>query len=166
MQPPAAQPSSDQTREGHKISDNFDVTQGAGKTIRAPDNGSGVLVQAVRIDATASQDGAFQYRILSANSTNATLVKASPAALWGWDFYNTNAAVRWLKLYNKTSAPTVGSDTPSMTIALKPGDHSRIVIPFAIPFPTGLSFALTTGVADSDTGAVAANEITGHVFWT
>ncbi len=148
------------------MSDNFDFTEGAGRTIRAIDTGSGTLVQVGRLAATYSQDGANNYRILSANSTNATSVKASPAAVWGWSLYNTNAAVRWLKLYNKASAPTVGSDTPAFTIAIGPGVTTRFVMPFASPLSTGLAFALTTGVADSDTGAVAANEITGTILWT
>ena len=98
-------------------------------------------------------------RTLSAASTNATSVKASAGQLYGWYLYNANAAVRYLKFYNKASAPTVGSDTPVMTIPIPAGAAANVEFSQGIAFGTGLAFALTTGVADSDTAAVAANEI-------
>ncbi len=147
------------------MADNFDITQGAGKTIRAIDPGTGQLQQVIRLGAAYSGDGVDQQSILSANSTNATSVHVGAADVFGWDLYNTNAAVRWLKFYDKASAPTVGSDAVTLRIGLKPGDHSSIILPWGWGFSLGLAFALTTGVADSDTGAVAANEITGCIFW-
>lgn len=107
--------------------------------------------------------GATPYKLISAASTNATSVKASVATLYGIQVYNTNAAARYLKLYNKASAPTVGTDTPVKVITIPGstiGAGSNVSIPsVGVAFGTGLAFALTTGAADSDTGAVAANEI-------
>lgn len=58
-------------------------------------------------------------RIVSAaNTTNATSAKAGPGYLHHISGYNAAAAARYLKLYNKASAPTVGTDTPFMTIYL------------------------------------------------
>ena len=34
-----------------------------------------------------------------------------------------------------------------------------VALPMPLKFSTGIAFALTTGAADSDTGAVAANDI-------
>lgn len=102
------------------------------------------------------------HKLISAATTNATSVKASQSALYGVQAFNTNAAARYLKLYNKASAPTVGTDTPVKVLTI-PGNTAGagLVIHFAngLDFPTGLAYALTTGAADSDTGAVAANEL-------
>ena len=101
-------------------------------------------------------------RLISANTTNATNVKSSAGQVYGWQISNTNASVRFFKLYNKATAPTVGTDTPVMTIAIPGNTNGGITeLEFAtgITFSTGISFALTTGVADSDTTAVAANEV-------
>lgn len=98
-------------------------------------------------------------RLISAATTNATVVKASAATLFSIYAFNTNAAARYLKLYNKATAPTVGTDTPVMTILLPPSVPVNINSVFGITFTSGLSFALTTGIADTDTTAVAANEI-------
>lgn len=101
-------------------------------------------------------------RTLSAASTNATSVKASAGQVFWIYCTNTNAAVRYLKLYNKASAPTVGSDTPVATLAI-PGNTAgagfHLQSPLGLTFGTGIAFAITTGVADADTGAVAANEV-------
>ena len=100
------------------------------------------------------------YKLISAATTNATSVKASAGQVGYAMVTNTNAAARFLKLYNKASAPTVGTDTPVHTFLI-PGNTSGFTINFGlgVEFTTGIAFALTTGVADSDTAAVAANEI-------
>ena len=98
---------------------------------------------------------------ISAASTNATSVKASAGQLYGIYCTNVNAAIRYLKIYNKASAPTVGTDTPVLVFGI-PGNTAGagFAIEFSngLAFGTGIAFALTTGVANSDTGAVAANE--------
>lgn len=109
--------------------------------------------------------GASVSRTISAATTNATSVKASPGTVYGLTVNNVNAAVRYLKFYNKASAPTVGTDTPVLTIALPPADVTSVPFPVGVEFSTGIAFALTTGVADADTAAVAANEHVVHVFY-
>lgn len=103
------------------------------------------------------------YAIISANSTNATLVKSTPGVFGGWSgLSNINAAPRYLKLYDKASLPVVGTDVPKLRILI-PGNTGGILanheITRGIQFNTGIAFALTTGAADTDTGAVAADEL-------
>lgn len=103
----------------------------------------------------------------SAASTNATTTKASAGTVWSVIATNTNAAVRYLKLYNKASAPTVGTDVPVLTIPLAVGVPTQINGGSnGIRFGTGISWALTTGATDADTGAVAANEIKVAIAYT
>jgi hypothetical protein len=109
------------------------------------------------------------YKLNSAASTNATNVKNGPGGIGLIAVFNTNAAARFIKFYNKATPPTVGTDTPVQTYPI-PGNTAvgGFVIPLPVmglKFSTGISFALTTGVADSDTGAVAANEITVNLGW-
>lgn len=111
----------------------------------------------------ATTGGATPLKVISTASTNPTSVKASAGTLFALVVTNTNAAVRYLKLYDLAVAPTVGTSTPVLTIAI-PGNPAGagVVVPIpncGIAFGTGIALALTTGAADSDTGAVAANEI-------
>lgn len=118
---------------------------------------------AVHTTAIASTaGGATPNKYISAASTNATVVKSSAGTLYLLTCSNTNANARYLKLYNKATSPTVGTDTPVFTFLI-PGNTvgagSNIPIPACgIAFSTGISFALTANAADSDNTAVTANE--------
>lgn len=107
-------------------------------------------------------------RTLSANNTTGIAVKASTGQLYGWAITNTNASPRFVKIYNN-SAPTVGTTTPQITLMI-PGNSSGAGM-VAAEFTSGISFAtaiglgITTGVADNDTGAPAANEVVVNLFY-
>lgn len=96
----------------------------------------------------------------SAASTNATVVKASAGTVWNIVCTNANAAARYVKFYNVATSPTVGTTVPVFTVAIPASSTVNITGGAnGIRFGTGISLAITTGIADSDTGAVAANEI-------
>lgn len=101
-------------------------------------------------------------RILSANTTNATSVKGSAGQIGYIHAINLNAAVRYLKIYNKATSPTVGTDTPVQTFPI-PASTTGAGFVFqptpGMDLTTGIGMAITTGIADADTGAVASNEI-------
>jgi hypothetical protein len=109
--------------------------------------------------APTTSGGLSVHRTLSAASTNATSVKASAGQVYGWYVTNSNSSPRYVKLYDKASAPTVGSDTPKMTILVPGSGGANVEFSMGIPFPSGIAFAMTTGAADADTGAVASNEV-------
>lgn len=166
------------------MADNVSITAGSGTTIASDDIG-GVQYQRVKptwgADGTANDVNAttplpIQFapvtsggcdvgKVVSAASTNATSLKASAGQVYGIALVNTNASARYVKLYNKASSPTVGTDTPVFTIGLPGAGGISLPFPHGIPFATGIAYALTTGAADSDTGAVAANEITGLLLY-
>lgn len=107
--------------------------------------------------------GATPYKLVSAATTNATSVKASAGQVYMITASNVNAAARYLKLYNKASAPTVGTDVPVHTFIIPgntAGAGTNIPVPtVGIAFSTGIAFALTTEATDAGTTAVAASEI-------
>ncbi len=87
-------------------------------------------------------------------------MKPSAGTLYGVQAGNVNAAARYLKLYDKATAPTVGTDVPVQTIIV-PGDTAgggnNVPVPEdGIAFAHGIAFALTTGMADGDPSGVAA----------
>lgn len=119
--------------------------------------------------STATTGGYTPGKLISAATTNATSVKASAGTIGYITASNINASPRYLKIYNKASAPTVGTDVPVHTFLI-PGNTSgagtNIPIPAqGIALGTGIAFALTTGAIDSDTGAVAANEQIINYGW-
>lgn len=99
-------------------------------------------------------------RLLSAAATtNAASVKTSATDLFRLRGHNAAAAARYLKLYNKNVAPTVGTDTPVATYYLPPAAPFEIAFDTPLYFSAGLAYALTGAAADSDTTALAAGDV-------
>lgn len=93
-------------------------------------------------------------------TTNATLVKNTAGTLWSVAVSNTNAASRFLKLFNLTVAPTVGTSVPVFTVAIPPG--GTVLLhggSNGIRFGTGISLAITGAAADLDTTAIGAGDV-------
>lgn len=109
-------------------------------------------------------------KVLSANNTTSVAVKASAGQLYSIVATNTNAAARFLKLYNVAQGSvTVGTTTPDMTFAI-PGNTAGAGFVLdtggiGIAFGTAITYGITTGVADGDTGAPAANEVVATILY-
>jgi hypothetical protein len=98
--------------------------------------------------------------INSAATTNATSIKASAGTVFSIMVSNTGGAAAFVKLYNKASAPTVGTDVPVITISVPAS--GTVTLPLGVVgvrFTTGIALAITNLAADSDTTAVAANQV-------
>lgn len=155
-------------RGANSMSPNTGTTTVSGTvTVNALPAGTNLIGDvANQVRATAGGLSTVSRLPSAAASTNATSVKASAGRLYKIRGYNAAAAVRYLKLYDKASAPTVGTDVPVVTIALKATDVFDIdFINIGQFFATGIAYALTTGAADNDTGALTLHDVTGLNIW-
>lgn len=110
--------------------------------------------------------GLTQGKVVAAASTNATSLKASAGQVYGYEFTNKSATLAYVKLFNKASAPTVGTDVPTRIIAVPAGGVRQFTTNIGIPFSTGIAYCIVngaTGYLDADTTAVAAGDITGSI---
>ncbi len=106
--------------------------------------------------------GVSPSKLISASGTNSTLQVPKPCCLKGIQVFNINAAVRYLKLYDVATAPTIGTTIPVKVITIAgatTGAGAVIPLGDGVDFQNGLGVGLTTGVADNDTGSVAAGDI-------
>lgn len=109
---------------------------------------------------TQTTGGATSFTLISAASTNSTLVKASTGVLYMVVATNNSATVAFLKMYNKATAPTVGTDVPVLTFMVPANGGIMVPIPSTgITFATGIGFALTALATTTDTTAVTLNQI-------
>lgn len=89
-------------------------------------------------------------------------VKATRGTVYHIYASNTNAAARYLKLYNDTAANVVvGTTAPVATYYLPAAGANPVKIDseHGFEFDTAITAAATTGLADNDTGAPGANEV-------
>lgn len=93
-------------------------------------------------------------------SSTADIARA--ATLKGIIANNKNAGTLYLKLYNKATAATVGTETPLLTIGIAPtvtGSLTQLDFREGIYFSAGISLAATTAAAVADTGAPGASDM-------
>ena len=103
----------------------------------------------------------------SAATNNAAFLKASAGTVWSISAFNAGASPVYVKYYNRTTAPTVGTDVPVMVVAV-PATQTVMIGGGAngIRFATGIAIAIVTGAADSDNTAVAVNQVKVATSWT
>lgn len=92
---------------------------------------------------------------IGAATTNAKSVKASTGQLEALSGWATTSA--YLKIYDKATAPTVGTDIPIMTMLLPA--NQGVSVSFAgigLQLANGLAMAITLNPADTDNTALAA----------
>jgi hypothetical protein len=130
-------------------------------SIAAGTNLIGDVGQQYRGNATGAASGAH---LVSAATTNATIVKASAGRVLGWALANTNAAWRYVKLHNQITTPTAGTGVVR-TIAIPPNSVAQMKLEGGITFATGIGLTTVTGSADADTAAVGVGDIVGDIFF-
>lgn len=139
---------------------------------------AGVAAGAGAVDATtlrvtlASDDPAVAvldppvslFRSLDLDESEEQVKGSAGRVQWVY-FANRSNAERFLKFYDDTAANVaVGTTTPIATFPL-PGNADDIVAgilslpPGGLPFSTALCAAVTTGLADNDTGAPGADDV-------
>jgi hypothetical protein len=172
------------------VADNFVANAGSGGSTFAADDISSVLHPRVKVEWGAdgavndtsvaapmpiqlvgqATGGVLIYRSIDIDESEEE-VKATAGTVYGVWVSNMATTTRFLKFYNATAANvTVGSTTPVITIAI-PGNTSDDVSGMfnvggqGIAFGTAICIAATTGIADADTGAPAANDCICNVFY-
>ena len=121
----------------------------------------GDVGQQYRANATGAASGAH---LVSAATTNATIVKGSAGRVLGWSFGNTNAAWRYVKLHNQTTSPTAGTGVVR-TIPIPPNGVNTFNLEGGVAFTTGIGLTTVTGSSDADSNAVGAGDIVGELFF-
>ena len=108
-------------------------------------------------------------RLIAANTTNATLVKAAPGTVNGWHLANPAAYAVYLKLYDSATTPTAGAGTPKLTIGVPAGAMGTINLGSdpaeAIVFLSGIGFTITKLAADADTTVVVAGDLVANLLY-
>ena len=147
-----------------------DLASAAPVTIQGTAAISGTLAAGTAlIGDTATQyrstaSGASATHLVSAATTNSTLVKSSAGKVLGWYFANTTASWIYVKLHNQSTAPTAGTGVVR-TIAVPPNGISQFFSEGGITFATGIGMTVVSGAADTDATAVTAAAVVGELIW-
>jgi len=121
---------------------------------------SGTVTATVQPPAPATP-----YFLNSAATTNGALILTGTSGLQNLWVTNEGAAPAYVKLYNKATAPVVGTDVPEMIIPVPaavsgvPGVANPNIGYSGFRFALGLGIAITGNAIHTDTTAVAAGQV-------
>lgn len=98
----------------------------------------------------------------AAATTNITLVKGSGARIVGGYLRNRAAAEKYVKIYDKATAPVLASDVPKLTLGIPAAGYiglGDIVGQYGLKLVNGFGYAITGAYADTDATAVVASDV-------
>lgn len=143
------------------------VVDSNGDPVDVADGGSGAPTSATTRIINASLPLPYRSIDLDESEEEADDDAGELCGVW---FTNAATATRWLKFYNADADDvTVGTTAPVITIGL-PGNTSDDISGAlglsngCVQFSTAMTVAATTGIADNDTGAPSANDVTVIIF--
>lgn len=152
----------------------INVAQMNGVAVTMGNGASGTGVQRVTIasDSTGiiqpvpgTTGGLTLFRSIDLDETEEE-IKATAGQMYSYYLFNAASSTRYFKFYNATAANvTVGSTTPVLTLPVPAGAAANVSIEGGAAFATAITAACTTGLADADTGAPAANECIANIYY-
>ena len=104
--------------------------------------------------------------ILSPATPAGASIKASAGRVVGVNLQNSAAAIRSVKFYNAT-AVTMGTTAAAFEMDIPAGGTLNFMLEGGIGFATGIMWAVTgaKGLTDNTTTGLAANDVSGAVFY-
>lgn len=122
----------------------------------------------VGIQARANATGAGTVVNFASPATPAgTQVKTSAGRVLGHEFVNTSAGVRWLKFFNVSSAPTMGTTSAAYEIPIPANGRVMQAIPAGMAHTTGIFIAVTgaRGLTDNTSAGLALGDVCGYIVF-
>ena len=104
------------------------------------------------------------FHLVSAATTNPTVIKASAGTVNGWYIYNSNGSARKVAFHNIATTPTAGTGVV-MALVIPPLSAANVSLPDGITFTTGISITTVTGLADSNSDGVGTNDLVINIFY-
>lgn len=114
----------------------------------------------VRGSMTANPPTGTKHRLKTAASTNLANLVNSPCNLDVLTISNPTATPAFLKLYDKATAPVIGTDVPELIVPIPANSFQAIPFPnTGHRFAAGLGHAVVAGGAEADATATVAGII-------
>lgn len=143
------------------------IVNEGGASLASGDNKGNYLAttkQGAQFIGPMSKGGLTTYHLVSANTTNATVVKNSAGQVYGWYIYNSNASARKLVFHNASSTPTAGASI-FFTVMIPGSSAANVFSDIGIAFSTGIAITTVTDLTDAGTTAVGTSDLNINLFY-
>jgi len=144
------------------------IEQNDGRNDSQPLKSTGNALHVTSQPLASTASGVQRYDFRAAASTNATVIKASAGRLFGVKVFNYAAGARFIRFYDKATAPTVGTDVPFLMLNVGAGAVGVNSIEMAVhgmPFLNGIAISVTAAQALLDATACSADDVLGAFLY-
>lgn len=100
-----------------------------------------------------------RYKVDALASNNAALIQAGPTGIVTVFANNAAASARYVRFFDKATAPTVGTDVPVAVITLPASTSKEIPLKYDLEFTLGLGVAITGAAPYNDNTSVSAHDV-------
>lgn len=140
------------------------------------DGGATFVVGAAYVDAatgdvyvhwgsiSGSGTSSIFHRIATAGVNNVS-IKGSPGLVTGYYICNIASTFRYVKLFDKASAPTMGVDVPEVVLGIPPLSAANIGFDSPLPFDLGIAMAATVEIDDLDATGVGFRDLAINFYY-
>lgn len=112
------------------------------------------------IQVVNSAPGSTPVSVNSAATTNAAVSKATAGVVLNVSANNTTVVAKYIRFYNKATAPTVGTDVPILVVTVPASSSKEIEFgTFGKRFSNGIGLAITNAAPVLDATVVAAGDV-------
>jgi hypothetical protein len=124
---------------------------------------------ALGASVNSNQNGTTVFRLISAASNNATVIKNNSGQVYGYDIFNASGGILYVKLYNMNTTPAPATDDAHLvrTIGIEAGKskvfHSTTGLK---DFPDGIAMATVTGITDTNNSAVGTGDLAINIDYS
>lgn len=117
--------------------------------------------------SAGSASGATPSFVVAANSNNSTNLKGSAGTVYSIQTSNINATTAYfIKLYDKATAPTCGTDTPVGGYVIPAANGgNNVTVMVGKKFTLGIGYCIVAGIANNDNTSVPAATILTNIDW-
>ena len=120
--------------------------------------------QLITPDLQSVNNGVVKTKVICAASTNSTSIKGSAGVLYNIEATNSDTVGYYVKLYNKATGPTVGTDVPVAVYYAPSGGGFVVEKVNGSWFGTGIALGTSLLATDADTTVVTtANKLVINV---
>jgi hypothetical protein len=119
------------------------------------------------VTSTTTPGAGTAAAIAGTASTNAIALKAAAGQLLELSVFNPTAAVVYVKLYNKATAPAPATDSALLMDVIPVAINGRVGIEYGAAgkrFPSGIALAITANPSNTDATAVAAGVVASATY--
>lgn len=100
-----------------------------------------------------------RYKVDALGSTNGVLIQSGPCSVATIFANNASASARFVRLYDKATAPSVGTDIPVAVVTLPASSSKEIPLKYELEFVLGLGVSITGAAPYNDGTAVTAHDV-------